>query len=137
MQERSAKNARIQFWTPNKEIFKFPYANEFVLDECHKRHIDVNFGWELLKVHTQENGAKIATFKNVDSGETIEKDFFSLVANPPSRPHRNLVESGLTNWEGMVDVNPYTLQHKQFENVFAFGDCIAGETTRTQVAAQK
>jgi hypothetical protein len=30
---RASKNARVQYWTPNKEIFKFPYANEFVLDE--------------------------------------------------------------------------------------------------------
>lgn len=35
----------------------------------------------------------------------------------------------------MVDVNPYTLQHGRFENIFAFGDCIKGETTRTQIAA--
>lgn len=42
--ERSAKSARIQYWTPNKEIFKYKYANEVVLDECHKRGIDVYFG---------------------------------------------------------------------------------------------
>lgn len=35
----------------------------------------------------------------------------------------------------MVDVCPYTLQHKRFNNIFAFGDCIDGETTRTQHAA--
>ena len=35
----------------------------------------------------------------------------------------------------MVDVNPYTMQHKRFENIFAFGDCIGGRTTRTQTAA--
>lgn len=35
----------------------------------------------------------------------------------------------------MVDVNPYTLQHERFDNIFAFGDCIKGETTRTQHAA--
>lgn len=36
----------------------------------------------------------------------------------------------------MIDVNPYTLQHKRFENIFAFGDCVGFDTTRTQVAAQ-
>lgn len=35
----------------------------------------------------------------------------------------------------MVDVNRYTLQHDRFPNIFALGDCIAGETTRTQHAA--
>lgn len=135
LQGRAAKNARIQFWTPNKEIFKYPYANEVALDECHKRGVDVNFGWELVKVHQNEFGEKIATFRNVDSGDTIEKDFFSAVINPTSKPQQELVDAGLTNDQGLVDVNPYTLQHRKYENIFAFGDCIAGNTTRTQAAA--
>lgn len=48
LQGRAAKSARIQHWTPNKEIFKFPYANEVVLEECRKRGIEVHFGWELI-----------------------------------------------------------------------------------------
>ena len=28
------ENARIQYWTPNKEIYRFPYANEVALEEC-------------------------------------------------------------------------------------------------------
>ena len=58
---------------------------------------------------TNAHGEKIATFRNVDSGETIEKDFFSAVINPPSKPHSELTTSGITNSEGVVDVNPYTL----------------------------
>jgi hypothetical protein len=80
-----------------------------ILNECHKRGIEVNFGWEMIKVHTSEHGEKIATFKNVDTGETIEKDFHSAVINPPSRPHQELVDSGIAGHNGLVDVNPYTL----------------------------
>jgi len=36
----------------------------------------------------------------------------------------------------LIDVNPYTLQHERFENVFAFGDAIRGNITRTQNTAQ-
>lgn len=135
IQGRAAANARIQFWTPNKEIYKFPYANEVALEECHKRGIDVMFGWEMLKVHKNALGEKIATFKNVDTNEVIEKPFSHCNVNPTSKPHAELVEAGITDATGMVDVNPYTLQHSRFENIFAFGDCIKGETTRTQNAA--
>jgi len=48
---RSSANSKIQYYTPNKEIFKFPYANEIALDECFKRGIDVMFGYEMIKVH--------------------------------------------------------------------------------------
>jgi hypothetical protein len=109
LQGRSAKNAKIQFWTPNKEIYKFPYANEVALEECRKRGIDVYFGWEMTSVRTDEHGSKIATFRCTETGQTIEKDFFSAVINPPSKPHQELLDSGIANAEGVVDVNPYTL----------------------------
>ena len=56
LQGRAAKNARIQYWTPNKEIFKFAYANEIALEECRKRGIEVFFGWEMIKVHYNSIG---------------------------------------------------------------------------------
>ena len=130
------KNARVQFWTPNKEIYQFPYANEVALDECHKRGIDVMFGWEMLEVKSDDAGRKIAIFRNVDSGEVIEKDFYQTIINPPSKTHSFLTEAGLVDDKGGIDVNKYTLQHKKYENIFAFGDAIGGDLTRTQHAAQ-
>lgn len=135
MHGRSGASARMQYWTPNKFIYSFPYANEVALEECEKRNIDVMLGWELQGVKQNEIGQKFATFKNVDSGEVIEKDFNSANINPTAKPHQWLVDAGLTDKSGGVDVNRYTMQHTTHENVFAFGSCIAGETTRTQTAA--
>jgi sulfide:quinone oxidoreductase len=132
---RSAADTRIQFWSPNEYIYKFPYANEIALDECHKRGIDVNLGWEMTKVHYNEIGEKIATFKHVSTGETKEHPFMHANINPPSSPFQEIVDAGLGDHQGMIDVNPYTLQHNKYENIFAFGDAVAGETTRTQHSA--
>jgi hypothetical protein len=63
----------------------------------------------MTEVKTDAHGQKIAVFRNVDSGETIEKDFMSGVINPPSKPHKELLESKIANADGVVDVNPYTL----------------------------
>jgi sulfide:quinone oxidoreductase len=135
LQGRAAANARIQFWTPNKEIYQFSYANEVALDECHKRGIDVMLGWEMLEVKKDEHNQKIAIFQNVDTKEIIEKPFNTACINPPSKPHKFLSDAGLTNSWGGIDVNKYTLQHKKYENIFAFGDAVGFETTRTQSAA--
>lgn len=132
---RSAANARIQYWTPNKEIYQFGYANEVALDECHKRGIDVILGWEMLEVKKNEHKQKIAVFQNVDTKEIIEKPFNAACINPPSKPHKFLAEAGLTDAAGLIDVNKYTLQHKKHENIFAFGDAVGFETTRTQEGA--
>ena len=135
LQGRSALGARIQYWTPNKEIYRMPYANEVALEECHKRGVDVMFGWEMVKVGRNEYNEKIATFKNVDTGAMHETPFTHANINPPSKTHNNLVEANIVDGNGLIDVNPYTLQHSRFENIFAFGDAIAGNTTRTQHAA--
>lgn len=112
-----------------------PYANEVALDECNKRGIEVMFGWEMIKVE-KTNGVKIATFKNVDTGEIMEKDFFAANINPPSKTHKWVADAGLADSKGLIDVNKYTLQHKNFDNIFAFGDAVGFETTRTMSAAQ-
>jgi len=90
----------------------------------------------LVKVQVNELGEKIGHFKNVDSGETMEHVFTSANVVPPSHPHKWLVDSGLTDESGLIDVNPYTLQHSRHEGVFAFGDAINVNTTRTQNAAE-
>ena len=95
MQGRTARNAKIQFYTPNKEIMKFPYGDEVVREECHKRGIDVHFGQELIEMKTGPHGEKIGVFKNVDTGDTYEREFFSAVINPPSKPFSELVDSGI------------------------------------------
>ena len=82
----SSAGARLQFYTPNKEIYQFPYANEIALDECHKRGIDVFFGWEMIEVKKDKFNQKIAVFRNVDTHEIIEKPFFTACINPPSKP---------------------------------------------------
>ena len=135
IQGLSSQSARITYYTPNKEIYKFGYANEVALEECAKRGIDVNLGWELTKIQVNAQGEKVGTFKNVDSGALKEHAFTHVNINPNSVPHKELVDSGISGKNGMVDVCPYTLQHKRYDNIFAFGDCIDGETTRTQHAA--
>ena len=128
------QGGRVVYVTPNKSICPFPYANEVILDECAKRGIEVQFGWEMLSIQEDACGNKTMTLRNVDTGETIEKDYTAATVNPTSKPHQWLVDSGVTDSMGMVDVNKYTLQHKKYENIFAFGDCIAGDLTRTMSA---
>lgn len=89
----------------------------------------------MVKIGKNDIGQKVATFKDVKSGEIYEHDFNHASITPPSRSWANLNDAGITNAEGLIDVNQYTLQHERFENIFAFGDAIAGNTTRTQNAA--
>jgi hypothetical protein len=61
--------------------------NEVILDECHKRGIEVYFGWEMMELKRNDIGEKIAIFKNVHTGDIIEKPFTAANINPASKPH--------------------------------------------------
>lgn len=62
LQGRATQNATVQYWTPNKRIFNFDYANDVALEECRKRNIEVNFGWELKKVSKTSTGENWGVF---------------------------------------------------------------------------
>ena len=47
------------------------------------------------------------------------------VANPL------LAEAGLADSTGFMDVDPNTLQHTKYSNIFGLGDCINAPTTKT------
>lgn len=131
---RAADNAKIQFWTPNSSIFEFEYANKVALEECEKRGIEVFFGQELIKVKKNAIGERFGVFRNVETGEIFEKAFNQLIVNPTAKPQPEIAESPFVDENGLIDVNPYTLQHKTYENVFAFGSAANLPTTRSQYA---
>ena len=49
----------------------------------------------------------------------------------PSKPQANLAEAGLADNSGFLDVDPHTLQHKKYNNIFGLGDVNNVPTTKT------
>ena len=72
----------------------------------------------------------MAVFKN-GSGETVEKKFNYFYCLHPTTGHPQLIESGLADSEGFLDVKPDTLQHAKYANIFGVGDVINAPTTKT------
>ena len=57
-----------------------------------------------------------------------------LHVTPPMGPLDVMVGSPISDAAGWVDVNKETLQHNQFSNVFALGDCSSVPTSKTAAA---
>ena len=49
----------------------------------------------------------------------------------PATTHSNLTEAGLADNTGFLDVNPETLQHRKYDNIFGLGDVLNVPTTKT------
>lgn len=65
---------------------------------------------------------KVATFEHIKTYDRKTISYDMLHVTPPMGPLDVVKESTLSDSEGWVDVNPTTLQHKSYSNVFALGD---------------
>ena len=132
-------NTKIRVITPNNTLFKFPFANEVVMDEISQRTmIELHFGWELTNIEVIEKGInstlRYATFKN-SKGEEMRHQFGTLLLSPNNVKRDIYKNNDLADEHGQVTVNPYTLQHVKYPNIFSFGDCINVDTTKSFYAS--
>lgn len=65
------------------------------------------------------------------TGETSERPYNNFYYMTEARPEENLAKAGLADQTGLLDVDPYTLQHKKFSNIYGFGDVANLPTTKT------
>jgi len=92
----------------------------------------VNLGSNLVAV---DGPSRRATFKTAD-GE-VTRDFAMLHVSPPQKAPSVVADSALADEAGYVDVDPASLQHKRYLNVFAIGDVGGMPNAKTAAAVRK
>ena len=97
-------------------------TDSFFRDACQRKNIPVMYNTELVRV---DKSSMTLTLRNKETGEEETRDFNNLYALPTAKPHQNLSDAGLANAESnnLLDVNPMTLQHNKYSNIFGLGDC--------------
>jgi len=83
--------------------------------------------------------SKKATFDIISEHgkkERVEEAFDFIHVVPPQVAPSFIKESGLGNEAGWCDVDASTLQHTQYDNIFALGDCIGTSNAKTVAAAR-
>ena len=74
-----------------------------------------------------------ATFARPD-GSKVTRKFDLLHATPKMGPHAFVRDSAVANEAGFVDVDPATLRHARFPNVWSAGDASSLPTSKTAAA---
>ncbi len=95
--------------------------------------IGLNFGQTLVSI---DGAAQQATFMKANTDGTKEKiirEFDMLHVVPPQKAPDFIRVSPLADAAGWIDIDPGTLRHKTFANIFALGD--AGNTSNAKTAA--
>ena len=119
----------MHYAAPQDALFSVPVVAEKVRMLFHQRGIATHHGQTLTAI---DPGSKTATFSKTENGvsSTSEMKYDYLHVIPPQRAPDVIRQSGLAwadRWtdQGWVEVDPQTLRHRRYSNVFALGD-VAG-----------
>ena len=100
-------------------------------------HAKLVFNSNLVKV---DGDHRIATFEIKDSEgkiSRVDKSFDMLHVTPPQVAPDFLSNSPLADAAGFCEVNPKTLQHVRYSNIFSLGDACSSPNAKTAAAARK
>jgi sulfide:quinone oxidoreductase len=126
--------SRIAFMKAKGKLFSSPPYEETLYDVVARKNIELNLMTDLVAVHPAKQEA---VFRHLESGEERTETYDLLHVVPPMSPPAFIAESPLANEEGWVDVDPGTLQHTRYPNVFALGDNSSLPTSKTGAAIRK
>ncbi len=126
--------ANVIYETPKTELFDVEKYNKELEKIVKKREILINYNYNLVEIDGKE---KLAIFEHVKTGNKKTLDYEMLHVTPPMGPLDVIKESALSDSDGWVDVDPSTLQHKQYSNIFALGDASNAPTSKTGAAIRK
>ena len=99
--------------------------------------IDLNFSRNLISI---DGATKQATFVQTNkegTKENITQEFDMIHVVPPQKAPDFVRVGPLADAAGWIDVDPATLRHKFYENIFAMGDVSNTTNAKTAAAARK
>lgn len=157
----------IVFATPGTVIFGVPEIKKTLMEVVDRKDINLRFFHKLVELDADqqiawyeltkapEGGAAIVSgedFKQLegtfvhnhkDGVKVTVKDgrygihYDMIHTAPPSVAPKFIQESPLVNAAGWLDVDKYTMQHKQYGNIFGLGDAAGLPTAKTGAAIRK
>jgi sulfide:quinone oxidoreductase len=121
----------ITFATGSGVMFPSAYYASTLREVAARRGIDVRFKHDLVEIRPR---AKEAVFRDLEAEEEVVLPYDLVHVTPPMSAPDFVKRSPLANEDGWVDVDPYTLRHKRFSNVFGLGDASGLPTSKTAAA---
>jgi sulfide:quinone oxidoreductase len=127
----------IEFFTATPGMFGVPFFAKALLKVVADYGIKTHFNTNLIAI---DGPAKTATFEVTDSEgkkSQITKPFDMIHVTPPQSAPDFIKQSPLANAAGWVDVNPKTMQHAKYPNIFGLGDATSTPNAKTAAAVRK
>ena len=122
----------VQFHNAGAVLFGIKEFVPPLMEYVDRYGIDLQFESTLVAVSGPD---RTATFR--EKGGEVTKPFDMLHVTPPQKAPAFLAQSPLANDAGYTDVDPASLQHVRYPNVFGLGDGGSTPNAKTMAAARK
>ncbi|MBR8222799.1 bifunctional protein tyrosine phosphatase family protein/NAD(P)/FAD-dependent oxidoreductase [Burkholderia ambifaria] len=129
--------ANVEFLNAGGALFGVADYVPALMEYVKRYDIALSFGHNLVAI---DGPARRATFTRAlpDGGtETVERAFDMIHVVPPQKAPDFVRASPLADAAGWVDVDPATLRHQRFADIFALGDVTNTTNAKTAAAARK
>ncbi len=126
----------VEFDTCTPALFGVPAFVPPLMNYIRDYGVDLQLGSRLVSV---DGARKIATFerKGGNGPERVERGFDMLHVVPPQVAPGFVRESGIADEAGFVAVDPATLRHVTYRNIYALGDVAGTANAKTAAAVRK
>jgi len=131
------RDIQIEFDNAGGVLFGVPDYVPALMEYIKRYHVDLKFSSNLVAI---DGPAKTARFQksNPDgTKEIVEIPFDMIHVCPPQQAPDFVRSSPLADSAGWVDVDPATLRHKKYSNIYGLGDVTNTPNAKTAAAARK
>lgn len=131
------KDIQIDFFNAGAVLFGVADYVPALMEYVNRYSIHLNFSHTLSEI---DGDRRSATFiKTLPDGtkEIVVKTFDMIHVVPPQKAPDFVRASPLADAAGWVEVDPITLRHKRFENIYGLGDACNTTNAKTAAAARK
>ena len=137
LRNKALNNIEVEFNTAGAVLFGVTTYVPSLMEYVKRYQAKLVFNSNLVKV---DGPNQIAYFdvKNTSNEVTqVQKYFDFLHVVPPQMPPDFVKQSSLSDSNGWCEVNPATLQHTRYPDVFSLGDVSSSPNAKTAAAARK
>jgi sulfide:quinone oxidoreductase len=131
------KDSQVQFFNAGAVLFGVAAYVPALMEYIKAYGVDLRFGHSLVSIDGPNHRATFTKSNADGTKESIVAAFDMIHVVPPQVAPDFIRASALADAAGWVDVDPGSMQHKRYPNIFALGD--VGNTTnaKTVAAARK
>jgi len=127
----------IEFYNSGGVLFGVEAYVPALMEYIKKYQVDLKFSHTLTRVDGESKTAWFKTTGSDGEAKLVETKFDFLHVCPPQCAPDFISESELSDDAGWLDVDPATLQHKKYKNVWGAGDVMNTTNAKTLAAARK